>query len=510
MEKKVFRNISTNLFLQITLTVSGLLVPRYILTCYGSEMNGLVSSISQFITYAALIEMGIGDATIIALYRPIAENNIADIGNILSSSKKMYVKSGLIYLSIIWLIALLYPLLLAHKFGYTFTFMMVLCIGAVNAVDYFILGKYKVLLIAGQKYYILNAARTLATIALTAGSILLLHGNVSILWIKVLAILTHLGEALFIHIYIKTKYSYLNYHSKTTPKIGQRWNALVCQICATIVYNTDLVVLTLCLLGHDLSEISVYTVYSMVFSLLTNLSGILVTGINASFGNLFAKNEYERLYRFFELYELLYFMVLFIVCTTFAALIVPFVSCYTRGVDDANYIRYGVGLLFAANGLSAQIKEVSGMICNAAGKIKEIQKYAIEEAVVNIAISLLLVWDFEIIGVLVGTLASHIVMSVQMILYASRKLVCGTGRRTFQRIFRNLTAMSVLVFLEMHFIKNTQQWFMWISQAIAITIINAFFIIVINYFCEPSLINHIFAVLREKVDGTLRRSKIEN
>ena len=68
MEKKIFRNVGANILLQVALTVSGLIIPRYILAFYGSEMNGLVSSISQFITYAALIEMGIGDATIIALY----------------------------------------------------------------------------------------------------------------------------------------------------------------------------------------------------------------------------------------------------------------------------------------------------------------------------------------------------------------------------------------------------------------------------------------------------------
>lgn len=506
MEKKVFRNVSTNLLLQITLTISGLIIPRYILTFYGSEMNGLVSSISQFITYAALIEMGIGNASIIALYKPIAEKNVPDIGSILTTSKKMYIKSGSIYLLIILLIAVLYPLLLAQKFEYIFIFLLVLCIGSVNSIDYFILGKYKVFLIADQKYYILNITKISATVVLTIGSIFLLYNNSSILLIKAFAILTHLGEALFIHIYIKTKYSYLNYHSKTTYKIGQRWNALICQICATIVYNTDLVVLTLCLPEHNLSEISVYTVYSMVFTLLTNLAGSLVTGINASFGNLYAKKENKKLYHFFELYELLYFIVLFTVCTSFAGLIVPFVACYTKGIKDTNYIRYGVGLLFAANGLFAQIKDVSGMICNAAGKIKELQNYAIEEAVINIIISLLLVRKLGIIGVLIGTLISHIVMSMHMIIYAAKELIHNTSYRTFRRIFRNLAVILFLVPLEIHFISNTSQWSVWIFQAATVTIINAAFIIGVNFLSEPVVINDIFTILIGKINNILKRS----
>ena len=202
MEKKIFRNVGANILLQVALTVSGLIIPRYILAFYGSEMNGLVSSISQFITYAALIEMGIGDATIIALYKPIAENNIKELGSILTASKKMYLKSGYIYIAIILILALVYPLLLIQQFEYTFTFWLFLGIGSINAVDYFILGKYKVFLIADQKYYILNIARIFATIVLTVGSILLLYNNASILLVKVFAVLTHLGEALFIYFYI--------------------------------------------------------------------------------------------------------------------------------------------------------------------------------------------------------------------------------------------------------------------------------------------------------------------
>lgn len=503
MEKKIFRNVGANIILQVVLTVSGLIIPRYILAFYGSEMNGLVSSISQFITYAALIEMGIGDATIIALYKPIAENNIKELGSILTTSKKLYSKSGYIYIAIILILAMVYPLLLIQQFEYTFTFLLFLGIGSINAIDYFILGKYKVFLIADQKYYVLNVARIFATIVLTVGSILLLYNNASILLVKVFAVLTHLGEALFIYFYIKIKYSCLNYHSNCVSKIEQRWNALVCQICATIVYNTDLVILTLFLPGRSLSEISVYTVYSMVFSLLTNLSASLITGINASFGNLYAKGENNKLFRFFVLYELIYFIMIFTACSCFAVLIVPFVSCYTKGIQDADYIRYGVGLLFAANGLSAQVKDVSGMINMATGKLKAVRQYAVEEAAVNIIISLLLVRKFGIIGVLFGTLISHILMSAHTISYAAKQLVHNTRQLTLRRILRNLLVVIVMVLIELYFINISLQWSVWLLQTIVVVITNGFIIVGVNYLCEPAMVKDIVAILKRKINSIL-------
>lgn len=162
IEKRIFRNVVTNFLVQIVLAVSALIIPRYILAVYGSEMNGLVASISQFITYAALVEMGIGDATVIALYRPIAKDDKKNIELIISGAGRLYRRSGYVYMSILLLIAVLYPLLIGQQFEYWFIFELVLCIGLVNAIDYFIWGKYKPLLIADQKYYVLNIARTLA------------------------------------------------------------------------------------------------------------------------------------------------------------------------------------------------------------------------------------------------------------------------------------------------------------------------------------------------------------
>ena len=52
------KNTVASLFLQIVLAISGMLVPRYFTIQYGSSINGLVSSITQFIGYLGLVEAG--------------------------------------------------------------------------------------------------------------------------------------------------------------------------------------------------------------------------------------------------------------------------------------------------------------------------------------------------------------------------------------------------------------------------------------------------------------------
>lgn len=60
---------------QIVIMIVGFITPRVMISTYGSEVNGLVSSLSQFISYISLVEAGIGGAAIYSLYKPLAEKN---------------------------------------------------------------------------------------------------------------------------------------------------------------------------------------------------------------------------------------------------------------------------------------------------------------------------------------------------------------------------------------------------------------------------------------------------
>ena len=44
------KNVTANLLLQLVTAASGLLLPRFYLLAYGSAMNGMVSSVGQFMS----------------------------------------------------------------------------------------------------------------------------------------------------------------------------------------------------------------------------------------------------------------------------------------------------------------------------------------------------------------------------------------------------------------------------------------------------------------------------
>ena len=57
--------IAKVLTLQVVTVISGFIIPKIILTNFGSSVNGLVSSLNQFLSYITLIEGGITGVVLI-------------------------------------------------------------------------------------------------------------------------------------------------------------------------------------------------------------------------------------------------------------------------------------------------------------------------------------------------------------------------------------------------------------------------------------------------------------
>lgn len=75
-------NTVVPLIAQIITIASGFIVPQLILNVYGSTVNGLINSITQFLSVISLLDLGMGAVVSTALYRPLAEKNTDEISKI--------------------------------------------------------------------------------------------------------------------------------------------------------------------------------------------------------------------------------------------------------------------------------------------------------------------------------------------------------------------------------------------------------------------------------------------
>ncbi len=107
--RNVLYSLISSIGYQIVLILSNFIVIRLMINTYGSEVNGLNASIQQLINYINIVEAGIALTAIQSLYKPLSKNDWLSINDILTATKKLYTKSGIIFIGISLIVSIVYP-----------------------------------------------------------------------------------------------------------------------------------------------------------------------------------------------------------------------------------------------------------------------------------------------------------------------------------------------------------------------------------------------------------------
>ena len=136
--KKTLLNTTMSLIEELVVVISAFILPKLILSRFGSEYNGITTSITQFLSCAILLRAGIGGATQAALYKPLAENNKDKINSIMKATDNFMKKIALISAISIIAFATIYPLITNNNFTWFFTFSLFLIIGISTFAESFL------------------------------------------------------------------------------------------------------------------------------------------------------------------------------------------------------------------------------------------------------------------------------------------------------------------------------------------------------------------------------------
>lgn len=192
MKKKLIYNTTTSLVLQIVTLVSGFILPRLLLSNYGTEVNGAVQSITQFLGIINLAEMGMGQVIHSALYRPLATNNKELISKIVASGQRFYRKIALALLFYVGILIFIYPLFIDDSLDWIFTTTLILSMSVSLFSQYLLGNNDRTLLSADQKSYILNTVQIVLSIINIIVTIILINYEFSIQFVKLVSSLIFL------------------------------------------------------------------------------------------------------------------------------------------------------------------------------------------------------------------------------------------------------------------------------------------------------------------------------
>lgn len=473
----LFYNSISPLIYQATTIICGFILPRLILGHFGTEVNGLVNSITQFLGIIAFLELGVGAVVQSSLYKPLADNDNIAVSKVITSADKFFRRLG--YVLAIYVIAMLfyYPYLVKQNFSFMFTATLIVAISVRSFAQYFFGIVNRLLLLADQKAYIQYIAQTLAVITNTLGCYILIAFDCSVQVVYGMTSVIFFLQPLAIHLYIKKHYALNRKIHYDVEPIKQKWNGIAQHIAAVILTGSDTVILTV---FSSLVNVSIYAVYYLPMSGSRLIIMSMISGIMALIGNLWAKQDLKELRKVFAWTEWLIHTGTMLIFTLTAVLIVPFVQVYTHGVSDANYIQPLFGILLVAANSGHCLRLPYNIMILAAGHYKQTQHNYIIAAVINIVISIIGVKQFGLIGVTLGTMAAMVYQTVWMAWYNSKNFIQWPMKNFWKQIATDI-ATSVLVFiLSCNIIIPCDGYRDWIILSIKATIIAVGVIILVN------------------------------
>ena len=204
--------------------------------------------------------------------------------------------------------------------------------GLPSVLSYLIQGKYRLLLEAEGKSYVLNNLQMGMLFFVNIGKVVILLFSANTLLVQSLSTIGSLLQIGFLLFYIRRNYRWLDMHHVTPDfeAISQKSSAMVHQISGVIFNNTDVLLIS-AFCGFMTS--SVYTVYNSFFTQLSNLISSLSGSLLFSLGQLFHydRAEFDRKY---DLYESCFITVTFI-ANAEIGFHIPWPIAYTIGACAA-------------------------------------------------------------------------------------------------------------------------------------------------------------------------------
>lgn len=498
MKKNYMRyNSASALFLKIIEIVSGLILPRYILLYFGSAQNGLVSSITQFLGVISFLDMGIATVVTSALYKPIVKKDQKQIDQVVSAASGFFKKIAIVLVVYVVVLCFIFPLISESPLDYFSTAMLIVAMAIGTFAQYYTGLVDQIFLTANQKEYIYSLLCAVTIVLNTVCSVCLICLGASIHVVKLATSLIYLIRPIFTRIYIRKRYTLNRRAEYEKDTIPQRWNGVAQHVASKVLKGTDTIVLTI---FSIMENVSIYAVYYFVVNGVYTLVYALINGINARLGLLWAEGKHKKVEIEYRRYEWMFHLAITFVYGCCLVLIVPFVMTYTNGVTDVDYYQpvfaFVITIAFAVM-LMAQYGVV---IIKAVNHYKQTQTYYIISALINVVISVLLVIQFGLVGVAVGTLAAMLYQYAWTQWYMARKIFHSSILGAVKQISTDFSIIAIGCIILRNLSIGDYNYFAWIIMAIKVALVYLGLVILGNTIIYPKKMQELLhGLIRKKL-----------
>lgn len=476
--KKSSKNFVFSCLNVCIICVLGFLLPRLVIVNYGSDINGLISLSSQIFSYLALLEAGIGISALQSMYKPLIKNDTFGINAILSALNHYYKKISFIYLLLLLVISLFVPFFIQTTIPYLTIVCIFLILGSVNVFSFYSQAKFKILLEADGKQYVISNFSLCIYVLTSLTKIILISSGIDVILVLSITTSLELFQNILIWIYIKNNYNWIDLSVKPDyNSLSDNKFVIIHQISSLIFNNTDIIFISL---FCNLAYVSVYTIYKSFINQLRMITSIVNNSYTFVLGQVF---NFDRIQyaKMLDSFDLLFTIFNHYVLSVFCALFIPFMTLYTRSFPDSHlYINNELLLLFAIVELLSGYRNAMNMSINFSKHFKQTIRQSIFESIINIFFSLLFVKWLGIKGVLLGTIIALAYRSNEIIIYGNNKILNRSSRKSYKIYFLNSAIFITLYILGKNIFINSSTYITLIVSGIKVCLIYGVVYLLVN------------------------------
>ena len=489
MERRnVGKNAIFSLCAQIITIALGLIVPRIFISNYGSDVNGLLSTLSQIFTYLALLEAGISQAAKVALYKPLHDKSIDDISTVSSVARGYYRRISAYYIAAVIIVSFAAPLVLKTNVDHETVFFVVLLEGLSGACSFYFIQTYYVILQTDGHGFVNDLINLFYRVFSYVARIVLAINGVSIVLLQACYLILTIVKIIIYKVYFNKNYSWITFLKPPKgAKLPNRNSFIIIEIAWTIFSSTDLIILSTFL---STSASSIYSVYNMVYVGLHSVLNAVYISTNYILGMKYHEDIkiYEETH---DLYMSVFIGAMTILMSVTMYLMVPFIKLYTKNVSDVDYIYTNLPIMFCLVQIFSWSRYIQGNLMGLSGHAKQVGLVSVIEAISNVSLSVLLVDKYGIYGVLFATVIT-LPLKVIYTTYISDRVVmhrsCG---KSVKIIMSNLFIFIVNAILSRYVSLQIDSFLRFIIAGLLFFVIISCIVVVINCIINSKLLSSI-------------------
>ena len=408
--RNAFMNIGSNFFLQIMKSVFAFITRTVFIYCLGKEALGLNGLFTNILSMLSLAELGVGTAINFSLYEPLAKKDDKKISVLMSFYKKAYRIIGLT-VAILGVILIPFLKYLIKDISSIQNVYVIYVLYLANTVSSYFISYKETLINADQKNYKLVGINTFFLIVLNMLQIIVLVIYKKFTIYLLVQILIQFIQKIIINIYISKQYTNIDYNSKN--KIEQRDLYVIIKNVKAMFFHK---IGDYCINGTDnlilsafisITAVGYYSNYLTVISLLTSFTTLFFNNLISSLGNLIVVENEEKKYDIYKKMDFIGFVMYSFCSVVLLNVFNDFISLWIGKNYCLDYLTVvAIVISFYMTGLRvapATIKSASGMY--------DIDKFTpLIQSGVNLIVSIILVQYIGVLGVVLGTIISSIVL----------------------------------------------------------------------------------------------------